>query len=332
MRVALLAALLFAAAPAEAQVVLRLASSVPEGTAWAREGMAFARDVEALTHGEVRIKWYLGGIAGDELQVGERIRRDQLDGVGSGGILCGALAPSMQITRAIGLFRNRDESAYVMGRLKPELDEEFRKSGFTNLWEALLGPQILFTRAPVRSLADLVRGHFWIWGIDDVLDGGLRGLGVQTLPLPLERAGRAYEEGQHDGFITLPTAALAFQWSAQVRYVSALPTSFLTGCLIVANRAFDPLSPSAQEAIRAAAAKFQARMEEVGRQQDQVLLDRGAFQRQGLQLVPVSDAFFGEYFEAARSVREKQGAQLVSPALLARINSWLAAYRAEHSR
>src|SRR6476646_5054881 len=82
-------------------VTLRLATAVPEGTAWARVGMAFARDVDELTHGEVRVKWYLGGIAGNELQVLDRMKRDQLDGVGSGGVLCQRLAPTMRVTRLV---------------------------------------------------------------------------------------------------------------------------------------------------------------------------------------------------------------------------------------
>src|SRR6476659_6363188 len=62
------------------EVVLRLASVAPSGTAWARELKAFARDVEAATNGAVRIKWYLGAITGDEAESIARIGRKQLDG------------------------------------------------------------------------------------------------------------------------------------------------------------------------------------------------------------------------------------------------------------
>src|SRR5450432_3776007 len=93
-------------------IVLKLASAVPEGTAWAREGLAFARDVEAATGGHVHVKWYLGGMAGDELEVEARIKRGQLDGVGSGGALCPRLAASLGVMRLPGLFQSRDEVRY----------------------------------------------------------------------------------------------------------------------------------------------------------------------------------------------------------------------------
>ncbi|MCA1664398.1 MAG: hypothetical protein LC659_09050, partial [Myxococcales bacterium] len=67
------------AAPAET-TVLRMAAIAPEGTSWARELKAFARGVEKATDGALRVKWYLGGVAGDEAEELARVERDQLDG------------------------------------------------------------------------------------------------------------------------------------------------------------------------------------------------------------------------------------------------------------
>src|SRR5262249_31582816 len=87
MKVWILAATLAAASTASADVVvLRMATPAPEGTAWAREGHALERDIAELTHGQVRMKWYLSGIAGDEMMMLDRIKREQLDGGASGGM------------------------------------------------------------------------------------------------------------------------------------------------------------------------------------------------------------------------------------------------------
>src|SRR4051812_2756063 len=91
--VASIAAIGLTASPADARTLLRLATVAPDGTAWARELKAFSRDLEAQTRGELSAKWYFGGIAGDDVQVGERIQRGQLDGVASGGMLCQQLSP-----------------------------------------------------------------------------------------------------------------------------------------------------------------------------------------------------------------------------------------------
>src|SRR4051812_32940032 len=100
-------------ATADAKWVLRMASVVPEGTAWARELKAFSREVAQSTNDEVHVKWYLGGIAGDDIEAGERVRRDQLDGVAAGAWQCERWAPSIYVTRLPGLFRSRDEAKFL---------------------------------------------------------------------------------------------------------------------------------------------------------------------------------------------------------------------------
>lgn len=71
--------------------VMRIATVAPDGTSWSREMKAWARDVDEVTNGQLRIKLYFGGIAGNEQQVLERLRRDQLDGT-IGSEICTQLA------------------------------------------------------------------------------------------------------------------------------------------------------------------------------------------------------------------------------------------------
>ena len=100
--------------------------------------------------------------------------------------------------------------------------------------------------------------------------------------------------------------------------------------MVVANRAFDGLDSESQQALRAAAAKLQARFEDLGRTQDEALLN-GLFARQGLHAVPLSAESRSEFFAAAADVREKLGERLISRDLLQKVQSLLADYRAQHS-
>ena len=60
-RLAMLAALSTSAVVQADPITLRLGTVAPEGSAWAREGQAFARDVERGTEGRVKVKLYFGG-------------------------------------------------------------------------------------------------------------------------------------------------------------------------------------------------------------------------------------------------------------------------------
>ncbi|MDB4970578.1 MAG: TRAP-type C4-dicarboxylate transport system, substrate-binding protein [Myxococcales bacterium] len=308
---------------------LRMGTIAPGGTEWARITRAIAEDLSTRTDGQVLTKWYLGGIAGDELQMAERVRKDQLDGIASGGTLCTRLSPSMRVLRIVGLFQTRDESAYVAGRLKPIFDDEFHKAGFVNLGEVGIGPDLIFSRTPIMSMDDLKKARLWIWELDQVFRASWPLLGVPVVPTRIDDAERAYDEKRVDGFLAVPTAALAFQWSAKARYVSDLRVSFLRSCILMSTRAFDALSLEQRGALLQTAGKGILQLEELGRRQDEQLVG-GLFAKQGLTKTAVSEAFRADFFAQARAVREQIAARLVPAALLQRVLSLLADYRAEH--
>jgi TRAP-type C4-dicarboxylate transport system substrate-binding protein len=297
------ACLLFSAVASTAAggepVTLRFASEAPDGTGWARELRAFGRELEAATNGEVRTKWFLSGIAGDELEIAERIKREQLDGVISGGMLCERLSPSLRTLRIPALFRDREEAIFVMNKMKPFFDDELLQAGFVNLIEGGYGFSVLFTRNPIRSLADLKKERIWIWELDETLLRLFPEM-FQRVTLPVAKAGAAYDAGNIDGFVAIPTGALAFQWSSRARYVVDLRVAFLTGCMLVARRSFDALSHEAQQTMRTAAAKLQVRVQDLGQRQDELLLG-GLFAKQGLKAMPISDQLRNEFERAVQA-------------------------------
>ena len=331
MRAFVIAACLWCAANARADgIVLRMAAIAPEGTAWARELHAFSREVASRTNGAVRLKWYLGGIAGDELTALDRVRRGQLDGL-AGALVCERLAPSLWVTRVVGLVRDRQEAHLVLNRLRSMVDREMEQNGFVDLGMGSFGSEILFTRTPVHSMDDLRRLQLWTWDLDDFFVRELPAVGVGVVPLPIENAGQAYDQGKIDGFFGVPTAALAYQWSSRATYFSDLSTAFLPGCVVLARRAFDPLLMDQQAIVRDAGAKFAVRFNAVGESQDDALL-HGLFEHQGLVRVPVSPQLRSGFYEAARRAREQLVSRLldekhIQPKLLSDVLGWLAQKR-----
>jgi len=306
-------------------ITLRLASIAPDGTAWAREMRAFGREVASSTHDAVQIKWYLGGIAGDELTSHERVRRDQLDGIVSGGMLCRRLAPSLSAVALAAEFRDRDEASFVVNRLKPALDGELARAGYVNLAEAGIGFSVVFSRTPVRTMEELRRLRPWLWSLDDVIQSQLIDAGLKPVGLPVEVAGHAFDDGRVDGFIATPQAALAFQWSAQARYVTPLNVGYLVGCMLVSRRAWDLIAHEDRQKVLAAASKLQTRIEDAARQTDENLLG-GLFARQGLTTVPASPALQLEFTQAAHAAQARVE-RMAPPGAMDRVAGWIAEYR-----
>jgi TRAP-type C4-dicarboxylate transport system substrate-binding protein len=240
------------------------------------------------------------------------------------------------VTRIVGLFHDRDEGNRILNRLLPSVRTEMQQRGFVMLGGVgNFGSEIIFTREPVRSMADLRKTRLWTWNLDDLWVKELPAMGVREVALPIEAASAAYDAGQIDGFIAIPTAGLAFRWSAQAKYFTELSAAILPGCLVLSQHAFDQLGIEQQQIVQGASAKFIVRFGDLGQAQDEALLST-LFERQGMQRVPLSAEFLAEFRGSARRAREETVNEMlrkggVDPTLLSRVLTWLTDLRADQT-
>jgi TRAP-type transport system periplasmic protein len=178
-----------AARAAEPRHTLRISTIAPDGTAWAREMRAFAREVEEQAKGDLRIKLYFGGMAGDDEKAAERVERGQLDGV-AGAMLCQKVAPSHRALRLVGVFRTRDEADHTANALRSTFEDEAKAHGYAYLGDVSMGPSSVFSRMPLGTLAALKAKPLWIWDTDLVMAAVLKDMGFTLVPLSVEDAAK----------------------------------------------------------------------------------------------------------------------------------------------
>jgi TRAP-type C4-dicarboxylate transport system substrate-binding protein len=320
-----------AAHAADEPLTLRMAAIAPDGTGWAREMRALARDVETGTSGAVRMKWYFGAIAGDEPTAIERIRRGQLDGA-AGALFCGSLSPTLAVTRVAGLVRTRAEALHLLNRLRPRVDEDFKKRGFVELALGNFGHEILLLRNRIESFGELQKTRIWMWDADTLLHKHMALIGMTMVPGTIERLSSMYDAGQIDGMFVIPTAALAFQWTTRARYFMEMRSTSLPGCLVISQKTYDQLTFEQQQVLKAASTKFGMRFEDLGMREDALLLNE-AFEKQGIKKLPAGAALRAAFLEAANRSREQLGNQVIAPELLKQAIGILSDFRAgRHGR
>jgi TRAP-type C4-dicarboxylate transport system substrate-binding protein len=178
-------------------------------------------------------------------------------------------------------------------------------------------------------MRDLLQTTFWLWDVKGDVSSA-QALNLRFHKGDVTEAGAAYDSGQVDGFITIPTAALAFQWTTQARFVTDLRIRYLVACVMISRRAWDHLDITQQDAIRAAAAKAIALSDEAGKKQDNDLLG-GLFARQGVQSVPVSDEFREQFATAARAALSRIDEKSLPRALLERVERLQKEYRVKNA-
>jgi TRAP-type C4-dicarboxylate transport system substrate-binding protein len=310
--------------------VLRIATVAPDGSDFAREFRAFAREVATTTDGAVEVKWIFDGIAGSELEVASRIERGQLDGTASGGMLCSQLSPTMRAMRIAGLVETADEAAHVLSRAQNDIRADFAAAGMHEIGTPLLGSDLLFLRRPATTLAEIKKLRLWRWDLDATGRAGSEAIGLQVVAAPLESLNRMLDDNQVDGFIAIPSGALAFQWWAHTREVLRMPMGFLAGCLLISQGSWDRLPIGARQQVESAAAKAMVRMTDLMRRDEGLLLG-GLFQRGGLEVHEPSAALRAEYLTEAHSARDRISAASKTEPLMGKLLQWLADFRGRYS-
>jgi TRAP-type transport system periplasmic protein len=308
--------------------VLRLATAAPDGSAWAREFKAYSRDVEAHTNGDVTIKWYFGAIAGDELEVQKRIARGQVDGIASGGGLCTELSATQRAMRVQDLLQSHGEGTWLMGRMNEQISQEFLAHQLVFLGGPVIGGEVVFSRDQIRTFDELKTHRLWRWDVDRAGIALSRAAGLNIVPEPLTEILHAYENHQLDAFLSIPSTMLAFQLLPKVKHVQDWPHSYLIGCLLIAQRAFDPLTVQEQQTLRADGLKAILRVDEVARETDEKLLG-GLLQKQGISVEHAPPALQDQLLSAMHDAHKKFSDPPISDEIVKKVRQLLEEHRAK---
>ena len=109
--------LLFVFSPAAAAKTLKIATLAPAGTSWMKQMKEGARIIKQRTEGRVKIKFYPGGVMGNDKSVHRKIKIGQLHG---GAFTPGGLAQIDTSIQSLGLplmFNTLAEVDYVRKRM-----------------------------------------------------------------------------------------------------------------------------------------------------------------------------------------------------------------------
>ncbi len=253
-----LGALLFgAAAPADAQALrkkakyeLKIATLAPEGSTWMNVMGELDAQVREKSNGEVGLRFYPGGIQGEDLVVLRKIRAGQLHGGGFTGVGLGEIAPSLRVMELPFLFRDQAEVHAVHEKLDPLFERTLHDAGYTLVGWAEVGFVYLYSKAPVASTADLRAQKVWLWEGDPLAEAFLRAAGVAPVPLSITDVLTSLQTGLITTVYISPYGCIGLQWFSRVAYTTDIPLTFSTGAVVVTNEAWDRIPAAYQPVVR----------------------------------------------------------------------------------
>ncbi len=234
----------------KAKYELKLATLAPEGSTWMNVMNDLNQAIREQTQGEVGLRWYAGGIQGDETVVLRKIRSQQLHGGGLTGVGLGQIEPSLRVLELPFLMRNEDELRVIHEKMDGLFEERVHQAGFTVLGWADVGFVYLYSKNPVASTRELRAQKVWLWEGDPLAEAFLKAAGVSPVPLAISDVLTALQTGLVTTVYITPLANLAMQWFTRISYTTDVPLTFSLGAVVVTNTAFDAIPAQYQQVIR----------------------------------------------------------------------------------
>jgi len=308
---------------------LKIATVTPENSQWMKDMRAGAKEIKERTEGRVQIKYYGGGIMGNDQKVLSRIRIGALQG---GAFTPTALAGQYSNLNLYGLpmvFDSEEEAAFARSRLDARLSAGLEEAGFVNFGFAAGGFAVLMSNTPVDSLDDLKGKKVWIPEGDDISRRAMEAMSLSPVTLPLTDVLTGLQTGLIDIVAMSPIGALVLQWHTKVKYITELPLVYTLGFMAVDKRAFGKLSEDDQAIVREVMGRTYENFDKAN------LVDnrgaRDALLNTGIQTVPVSP----EEYEKVRAALMKLNVDLAGQghfekALFDEMLTYVSEYRSEH--
>lgn len=305
---------------------LKIATLAPAGTTWMNEMQAGADAVEQRSNGRVKLKFYPGGVMGNDQSVHRKIRIGQLHG---GAFTPGGLAQadsSIQLLSLPMLFRSLDEVDYVRERMDQELKARMNGKGFVILGISEGGFARVLSKHPMQDLESLRAGKVWIPEGDKISLTVFEALGISPISLPLSDVFTGLQTGLIDTVAANSTGAIAFQWHTSAAYLTEVPVTYLIGILAISEQAFEKLSAEDQAILREEMGIVFKRMDKLNRADNEAAL--AALKSHGIKFVPAKPGEIERWSGIAdQAIDEMVVEGLIGAELVGEVRGLLESYR-----
>jgi tripartite ATP-independent transporter DctP family solute receptor len=244
---------LIAAAPTGAaaeEYTVKLATVAPDGTPWAEALKMYKGAVEKASGGRLKVKVYLGGTQGDELEMVRKTSRGHIQGVGASTGAVASLVPELNAIEIPFLFRSFAEADHILDDvLLAPMEKLFRDRGlvlafwsengfrhFGSSWGPVTAPADLVGKK-MRSQESFV--HLAMW----------KALDAAPQAIPTTEVLTALQTGAVDGFDQALLFAIAASWHKSVKHVTLSSHIYQPGVIAFNAKWFDTLPPDLQKVL-----------------------------------------------------------------------------------
>jgi len=296
-------------AEAQAPIVVRMATLVPDGSSWHLILKESADKWKQVSGGRVTVRLFPGGVAGDDPDVVRKMRLGTLNG----GVLTSVgVAELDKSVYAMGIplmYESYEEVYWVHEKMRPKLEASLEAKGFIVLNWADGGWVHFFTQKPVAVPEDLRKLKLFSWAGDAQAVEVWRSAGFNPVPLPSTEISTALQTGLVEALGSPPQVAVISQFFNHARYMTDLRWQLLQGATIISKATWEKIPADVRPALLKVSQEDGVRLQKEVREAE--ARDVEAMKKRGLTVVPVSAAQKAQWQKLTESIYPRIRGQVV---------------------
>ncbi len=221
---------------------IKFATLAPKSSTWGKVINSIARDIYKESNKKLVLKVFYGGVQGDEKEMEEKIRFQQIDGGFFTGNGLGAIVDESRILEVPGLIKTHKELDHVYKNIKDDLNVYFKKKDYYLVELVDVGYAYFYSKKNVKSLADIRKSKMWLWKGDRFGNEIFKRLDIPAIPVSFTEVLPSLQTGLIDGVYTTPTALVSLQWYKEVNYMLDFPITLVSSGVVLSNKKWASLS------------------------------------------------------------------------------------------
>ena len=253
----LLALVCLVSQPARADnVSLRVGTLAPKNSLYHRQLLEMGEAWRAAQGEGSKYLVYPDGSQGGEAEMARRMRIGQLQGALLSVVGLREIEPSITALQNLPLlFRSWEELDYVREKMRPAMEKKFLDKGFVVLGWGDAGWVRFFSKDAAVRPDDYKRMKFFAWGSEQEQQAIMKSLGYTPVPLETADILPSIQTGMINVVPSTPYFALASQVYSTAPHMLEINWAPIVGALVVTTKAWDAMTPVAQQAMRTAGEK-----------------------------------------------------------------------------
>jgi TRAP-type C4-dicarboxylate transport system substrate-binding protein len=225
------------------ELSIKFGTIAPAGTPWSDSLEDIKNRVAKESNNQTKIKIFLGGQLGGELEILQKIRRGNIEG---GGLTCAAMAsivPELDLLEVPFLFESSEEADYVLDNyLLEPFTKLFADKGFVmvtwaeNGWRSI-GHKTKLVKSPtdlkgvkIRSQESKVHLAYW------------KKVQASPVAIAVPEVLPALQTGVVEAFDNTPLFTLAAEWQTAIKFYTVTNHIYQPGAIIYSKKFWDKIS------------------------------------------------------------------------------------------